>query len=138
MKDASHNSVTRYLRMFSYLLAICGVAGLLVGAAVAWAALAQTAASPANAPLGAAMLALAALTSNGLTVAVGVLGRLSSDDPQRLTSFRTLALVDIVATVIGLGLCYATGAGLPTSLLFNLLLMAVCVVIANNLRKTQN
>ena len=138
VEDAPQTSVLKYLRMFSYLLILCGAVGIAVGVAVAYSAVATTALSPADAPLGALMLAVAALVSNGLAVAVGILGRMASARRERLASFRTLALVDIVATVIGLGLCYVTGAGLPTSLIFNLLLMAMSVAIANNLRKTQN
>ena len=68
------STISWYLRMFSYLLMICGLFGLAVGG--------------------------------------------------------------VVASVFGLGLCYATGGQLPTSLIFNLLLMAICVVIAGNLGKS--
>ena len=54
----------------------------------------------------------------------------------RAAALRSLALAGVVASVFGLGLCYATGGQLPTSLIFNLLLMAICVVIAGNLGKS--
>ena len=88
------STISWYLRMFSYLLMICGLFGLAVGGVVIYGALADGAA------------------------------------------LRSLALAGVVASVFGLGLCYATGGQLPTSLIFNLLLMAICVVIAGNLGKS--
>lgn len=138
MEASPHPGATRYLRMFSYLLILCGAVSIAVGMAVAWTAVVQTTASLAAAPIGSLALAMATLIAGGLTVAVGILGRVASGRPDRLEAFRTVALVDITATVLGLGLCYALNASLPTSLLFNGLLMVVCIVISNNLRKTQN
>ncbi len=82
------------------------------------------------------MLGVAAAVANGITIAAGVLGRAASRNPGRSAALRSLALAGVVASVFGLGLCYATGGQLPTSLIFNLLLMAICVVIAGNLGKS--
>ena len=60
----------------------------------------------------------------------------ASRNPGRAAALRSLALAGVVASVFGLGLCYATGGQLPTTLIFNLLLMAICVVIAGNLGKS--
>ena len=111
------STISWYLRMFSYLLMICGLFGLAVGGVVIYGALADGAA-------------------NGITIAAGVLGRAASRNPGRAAALRSLALAGVVASVFGLGLCYATGGQLPTSLIFNLLLMAICVVIAGNLGKS--
>ena len=81
-------------------------------------------------------LGVAAAVANGITIAAGVLGRAASRNPGRAAALRSLALAGVVASVFGLGLCYATGGQLPTSLIFNLLLMAICVVIAGNLGKS--
>ena len=113
------STISWYLRMFSYLLMICGLFGLAVGGVVIYGALADGAA-----------------VANGITIAAGVLGRAASRNPGRSAALRSLALAGVVASVFGLGLCYATGGQLPTSLIFNLLLMAICVVIAGNLGKS--
>lgn len=116
--------------MFSYLLMICGLFGLAVGGVVIYGAFAT------GLPLSALVLGVAAAVANGITIAAGVLGRAASRNPGRAAALRSLALAGVVASVFGLGLCYATGGQLPTSLIFNLLLMAICVVIAGNLGKS--
>ena len=118
--------------MFSYLLMICGLFGLAVGGVVIYGALAAA----TGLPLSALVLGVAAAVANGITIAAGVLGRAASRNPGRAAALRSLALAGVVASVFGLGLCYATGGQLPTSLIFNLLLMAICVVIAGNLGKS--
>ena len=129
--------------MFSYLLMICGLFGLAVGGVVIYGALADGAAAATGLPLSALVLGVAAAVANGITIAAGVLGaasrnpgRAASRNPGRAAALRSLALAGVVASVFGLGLCYATGGQLPTSLIFNLLLMAICVVIAGNLGKS--
>ncbi len=122
------SAISWYLRMFSYLLMICGLFGLAVGGVVIYGALADGAAAATGLPLSALVLGVAAAVANGITIAAGVLGRAAA--------LRSLALAGVVASVFGLGLCYATGGQLPTSLIFNLLLMAICVVIAGNLGKS--
>ena len=101
---------------------------LAVGGVVIYGALADGAAAATGLPLSALVLGVAAAVANGITIAAGVLGRAAA--------LRRLALAGVVASVFGLGLCYATGGQLPTSLIFNLLLMAICVVIAGNLGKS--
>ncbi|MFR6289526.1 MAG: hypothetical protein ACLUJY_09400 [Adlercreutzia equolifaciens subsp. celatus] len=128
------STISWYLRMFSYLLMICGLFGLAVGAVVIYGALADGAAAATGLPLSALVLGVA--VANGITIAAGVLGRAASRNPGRSAALRSLALAGVVASVFGLGLCYATGGQLPTSLIFNLLLMAICVVIAGNLGKS--
>ena len=122
------STISWYLRMFSYLLMICGLFGLAVGGVVIYGALADGAAAATGLPLSVLVLGVAAAVANGITIAAGVLGRAAA--------LRSLALAGVVASVFGLGLCYATGGQLPTSLIFNLLLMAICVVIAGNLGKS--
>ncbi len=129
--------------MFSYLLMICGLFGLAVGGVVIYGAFADGAATTTGLPLSAlvlgvtaAVLGVTAAVANGITIAAGVLGRAASRNPGRAAALRSLALAGVVASVFGLGLCYATGGQLPTSLIFNLLLMAICVVIAGNLGKS--
>lgn len=124
------STISWYLRMFSYLLMICGLCGLAVGGVVIYGA------SATGLPLSALVLGVAAAVANGITIAAGVLGRAASRNPGRAAALRSLALAGVVASVFGLGLCYATGGQLPTSLIFNLLLMAICVVIAGNLGKS--
>ena len=119
--------------MFSYLLMICGLFGLAVGGVVIYGAFADGAATTTGLPLSALVLGVTAAVANGITIAAGVLGRAASRNPGRAAALRSLALAGVVASVFGLGLCYATGGQLPTSLIFNLLLMAICVVIAGNL-----
>lgn len=124
-----------YLRMFSYLLMLCGVFGCATGAVVIYQALAESAPTEATLSLATVALGLAALASNGLTLATGLIGRVASRKPARLQSLYTVAVAGVVATIVGLGLCYATGGDLPTSLIFNLLLMGICIVVTNNLRR---
>lgn len=135
MTTEQTDSATWYLRMFSYLLMLCGVFGCITGIVVIYQAFAESA--PTEATLSLAMLALgvAAVATSGITLAAGIVGRIASRNPRRLSSLYTVAMAGIVGTVVGLGLCYATGDDLPTSLVFNLFLMGICLVVTNNLRK---
>ena len=135
MTTEQTDSATWYLRMFSYLLMLCGVFGCITGIVVIYQAFAESA--PTEATLSLAMLALgvAAVATSGITLAAGLVGRIASRNPRRLSSLYTVAMAGIVGTVVGLGLCYATGDDLPTSLIFNLFLMGICLVVTNNLRK---
>lgn len=135
MTTEQTDSATWYLRMFSYLLMLCGIFGCITGIVVIYQAFAESA--PTEATLSLAMLALgvAAVVANGITLAAGIVGRIASRNPRRLQSLYTVAMAGIVGTVVGLCLCYATGDDLPTSLIFNLFLMGICLVVTNNLRK---
>ena len=135
MTTEQTDSATWYLRMFSYLLMLCGIFGCITGIVVIYQAFAESA--PTEATLSLAMLALgvAAVVANGITLAAGIVGRIASRNPHRLSSLYTVAMAGIVGTVVGLGLCYATGDDLPTSLIFNRFLMGICLVVTNNLRK---
>lgn len=135
MTTEQTDSATWYLHMFSYLLMLCGVFGCITGIVVIYQAFAESA--PTEATLSLAMLALgvAAVATSGITLAAGIVGRIASRNPRRLSSLYTVAMAGIVGTVVGLGLCYATGDDLPTSLIFNLFLMGICLVVTNNLRK---
>lgn len=136
METEQRSSASWYLRMFSYLLLLCGLFGVAVGAVVVAIAFADGAPTEASVSLSALVLGLSAIAANGVTLACGVVGWIASREPARRGLLRTLGLVGIVASVMALGLCYATGAGLPTSLIFNLLLMVIVFVIANNLVKS--
>lgn len=127
------STISWYLRMFSYLLIICGAFGFAVGDVVIYGAIADGSTASGGLSLSALALGIAAAVANGITIAAGILGRAASRDSSRAAALRSLALAGVVASVFGLGLCYATGGELPTSLIFNLLLMTVCVVIAGNL-----
>lgn len=136
METEQRSSASWYLRMFSYLLLLCGLFGVAVGAVVVAIAFADGAPTEASVSLSALVLGLSAIAANGVTLACGIVGWIASREPARRGLLRTLGLVGIVASVMALGLCYATGAGLPTSLIFNLLLMVIVFVIANNLVKS--
>ncbi len=136
METEQRSSASWYLRMFSYLLLLCGLFGVAVGAVVVAIAFADGAPTEASVSLSALVLGLSAIAANGVTLACGVVGWIASREPARRGLLRTLGLVGIVASVMALGLCYATDAGLPTSLIFNLLLMVIVFVIANNLVKS--
>lgn len=136
MSTEHKDNGTWYLRMFSYLLVICGAFGLATGGAVIYRAFADGGAPETSLSLGAVALGLSSVIAYGITVAAGITGRRADRQPSRFASLYTVALAGIAATVIGLGLCYATGVGMPTALLFNGLLMVICAVIAANLRKT--
>lgn len=130
------DTATWYLRMFSYLLMICGAFGIATAAVVGYQAVADCSADGSGLSLGSVAFGLASLAANGVTVAAGILGRAASRNPDRLPALCTLALAGIVTTALGLGLCYAAGSGTPTSLLFNGLIMVICAVVASNLRKS--
>lgn len=138
MTDEQRDNGTWYLRAFSSLLIICGLFGVATGAVVMYQAFAESAPAEIALPLGALTLGMAEAAANGITLAAGIVGHIACRDGRRMGTLYTLALAGIVATVMGLGLCYATGAGMPTSLLFNGLLVVICAVIANNLRKSLN
>lgn len=133
MASEQKNSVTWYLRMFSYLLILCGAAVGIAGVAVAYQTVAESA--TAGLALEALVLGLAIAIVGGITLAVGIMGHAASRDAAQLGSLHTFALVDIVASIIGLGLCYAASGDLPIPLVFNLLLVGVCIVIANSVQK---
>lgn len=129
------DSVSWYVRAFSLLLLIWGAVGLVSGIAILYAAFADSAAAGAPLSLSAALLGLVEAVVTGLTIAVGIVGLRASRHPRYAASLRTLAVAGIVSTVLGLGLCNAVGNDLPTSLLFNGLLMVICLVIAGNLAR---
>lgn len=135
MGQASQPSVFQYLRLFSYLLIIYGIIGIAVGIAVAYGAF-NDMGNPDSLPLAPLVLGICALAVSGLTIATGLIGRLASKSPDRLHQLHELSIAGVVATVLALGLCHVVGAGLPTSLLFSLLLLVICLVIANNLAKS--
>ncbi len=134
MASESPSSRTWYLRMFSYLLIICGAFGFVTGDIVVYQAFVDGGAEEVALPLGAVAIGIAAAVTYGITIAAGILGLTAC--PERLGALYTLALAGLVACVLGLGLCYATGAGMPTVLLFDGVLLVIGAVIAANLRKT--
>ena len=69
------STISWYLRMFSYLLMICGLFGLAVGGVVIYGAFADGAATTTGLPLSALVLGVTAAVANGITIAAGVLGR---------------------------------------------------------------
>lgn len=135
MTSERKDTATWYLRMFSYLLVIFGLLGIATAAVVTYQALADCGTDGAALPLGALALGLSSFVTGGITVGAGILGRAASRYGARMASLYTVALAGVVATVIGLGLCHAAGGTMPTSLLFNGLIMVICAVIAHNLRK---
>ena len=111
--------------MFSYLLMICGLFGLAVGGVVIYGAFADGA-SATGLPLSALVLGVAAAVANGITIAVGVRRARGLAQPGARGGLRSLALAGVIASVFGLGLCYATGGQLPDRRSSsNLLLMAL-------------
>lgn len=133
MESQRKDSVSWYVRAFSYLLLLWGIVGLLSGAAILYASLTECFAAGASLSLSSTSLGLIEAALSGLTLAVGIVGLQASRHPQKAGSLRTLALAGVVSTVLGLGLCNAVGNDVPTSLLFNGLLMVICLVIAGNL-----
>ncbi|MDE8703483.1 hypothetical protein PZH32_11000 [Adlercreutzia equolifaciens] len=133
MESQRKDSVSWYVRAFSYLLLLWGIVGLLSGAAILYAALTECFAAGASLSLSATVLGVVEAALSGLTLAVGIMGLRASRQPQHAGSLRTLAVAGIVSTVLGLGLCNAVGNDLPTSLLFNGVLMVICLVVAGNL-----
>lgn len=136
MSTEPKDTVTWYLRMFSYLLVICGLFGFVAGGVVIYQAFVDGAPQESSLSLGSVAIGLASAAAYGVTIAAGLWAHATSHEAARAGSLYTLSLAGIVATVLGLGLCYATGAGMPTTLLFNGLLMVICSVIAANLRKS--
>lgn len=130
------DTATWYLRMFSYLLMICGAFGIATAVVVGYRAVADCGADGSGLSLGSTAFGLASLAANGVTVAAGILGHAASRNPKHLPALYTLALAGVAATALGLGLCYAAGGSTPTSLLFNGLIMVICAVVASNLRKS--
>lgn len=135
MTTQQTDTATWYLRMFSYLLMLCGAFGCATGAVVIYQAVADSAPTEISLSLAMVALGLAAIAANGVTLAAGIVGRIASRKPERLQSLYTVAVAGVVATIVGLGLCYATSGDLPTSLIFNLLLMGICIVVTNSLRR---
>ena len=105
MTTEQTDSATWYLRMFSYLLMLCGVFGCITGIVVIYQAFAESA--PTEATLSLAMLALgvAAVATSGITLAAGIVGRIASRNPRRFSTLYTVAMAGIVGTEVGLGLC---------------------------------
>ena len=68
------STISWYLRMFSYLLMICGLFGLAVGGVVIYGALADGAGATTGLPLSAFVLGIAAAVANGITIAAGFSG----------------------------------------------------------------
>ena len=135
MDKPSQTGALQYLRLFSYLLIICDAFGVAMGGAVLWVSFSDMG-NPESFSVASLTLGICALAVNGLTVATGIVGRLASRNADRLGQLRTVTLAGIVAAALSLGLCYMVGAGLPTSLIFSLLLLAISVAIAGNLAKS--
>ncbi len=72
-----------------------------------------------------------------LPIAAGVLGR-GLRNPGRAAALRSLALAGVVASVFGVGAVLCHGRSASHVVIFNLLLMAICVVIAGNLGNRPN
>ena len=105
------STISWYLRMFSYLLMICGLFGLAVGGVAIYGAFADGAATTTGLPLSALVLGVTAAVANGITIAAGVLGRAASRNPGRAAALRSLALAGVVASVFGLAvLCHGRSA----------------------------
>ena len=131
------NSVSWYLRAFAFLLVIWGVIDCVSGGAIVYQAIAESLAAGATLSLASSVLGVVVVAVSGLTAATGVMGLIASRTPARLGSLHTLALAGVVATGLGLGLCSAVGNELPTSLLFNGVLLIICLVVAANAQKQE-
>ncbi|MFR5092163.1 MAG: hypothetical protein ACLTDR_09385 [Adlercreutzia equolifaciens] len=96
------STISWYLRMFSYLLMICGLFGLAVGGVVIYGALADGAAAATGLPLSALVLGVAAAVANGITIAAGFSAR-GLAQPGRAAALRSLALAGVVALGVRVG-----------------------------------
>ena len=74
MASESPSSRTWYLRMFSYLLIICGAFGFVTGDIVVYQAFVDGGAEEVALPLGAVAIGIAAAVTYGITIAAGILG----------------------------------------------------------------
>lgn len=134
-EPSQKNTVSWYLRAFALLLVIWGAIDCASGVAILYAAIAEGLAAGAVLSLTDSVLGVVVVAVSALTAATGVLGLIASRTPERTSSLHALAVAGVVATGLGLGLCSAIGNNLPTSLLFNGVLLIICLVIVTNIQK---
>lgn len=129
------STISWYLRMFSYLLMICGLFGLAVGGVVIYGAFADgrpPQRAPAFRPRARRYRGRGQrhYHCGGSSRTRGLAQSGARGGPSQPRFGRCGRL----GVRVGAVLCH--GGQLPTSLIFNLLLMAICVVIAGNLGKS--
>ena len=138
MASQQKNSVAWYLSAFSCFLVIYGVVIAAVGAAVLFTALVDGGTAAISLSLSSAVLGAAEIALGAVTAATGILGRIAARRPERLDSLHTLSVAGVVGTVLGMGLCTAVGNEPPTALLLDAVLMAIALIVTMNLRKQQS
>ena len=87
------------------------------------------------------VLAGGAIVSGVIDLVVGLLGLRGAKDPNKIMPFFVIAIIGAVFAVLNLVGCLASGQAGGTdiaSAVVQLVLMVVCVVLANNVRKLRS
>lgn len=93
---------------------------------------------------GAAMmiaLTVILILSGVIDLIVGILGLRGAKDPKRIGAFFVIAVIGLILAVVNLAITVATGQTDPGSLsapIAQMVVMLVCVILANNIRNLRN
>lgn len=117
-----------FLKGFSYLLMVYGAFLVVAAGAVLYGCFAFSAEETGTSSISLFAIGAGGLLTSGLTLALGIVGRMAASKPELLKTGRTLCMVDMLASAVALLCCNAIGGELPTSLMLNLLLVVVWFV----------
>ena len=81
------------------------------------------------------------ILSGVIDLIVGILGLRGAKDPKRIGTFFVIAVIGLILAVVNLTITVATGQTDPGSLsapIAQIVVMLVCVILANNIRNLRN
>lgn len=128
MEASNSPQLPGYLKGLSYLLIVYGIVLATSSIAVLYGTFAFATAD-AGASIRTFAIGAGGLVGSGLTLTLGIVGRMAFQRSNLLKASRMLAIANIVATALALLCCNSIGGELPTSLLMNLI-MPLCWLAA--------
>lgn len=141
----------KVIKVVSILVIIVAILSILLGLASCVGGFAGVAASGGvseseqeTLALGAGVLFFlggGAIISGVIDLIVGMLGVRGANNPEKIMPFFVISIIAVVFAVFNLIGCFTTGqmdATTIASAVVQLVLMVVCVVLANNVRKLRN
>lgn len=139
------------IKVLSIIIVIVGILALIAGlttcagsAALVGAGAEASAADQDMYALGAGMfmvLAAGAIITGILNLIIGICGIRGAKDPNKIMPFFVFTIIGLVIAAVGLISYLASGVNDPTTLVSNVVevvLMAVCVYLANEVKKLRS
>ena len=128
MESTETAQLPPFLKGFSYLLMVYGAFLVIASGAVLYGCFAFTAEEAGASSISLFSIGAGGLLASALTLALGIVGRMTATRPELFRAARTLCMADMLASAVALLCCNAIGGELPTSLMLNLLLAVVWFV----------